>query len=98
MGSSPTTPASLKLKALKNALHKADLRVFYCQKVDFYPFWQTLWQTIRKKLFFYFSKRIIKSSNKKLFITEQSPRLYIDQPIAKTNFNQPSYNNLRLFS
>ena len=88
----------MKLKTLNNALYKADLRVFLSLKSRFYPVLANFLANNSKKNIFYFSKRIIKSSNKKLFITKYSPRLYIDQPIAKTNFNQPSHNNLRLFS
>lgn len=57
----PTTPASLKLKTLKNALHKADLRVFLLPKNRFYPVLANFLANNSKKIiFFTFRNELLK--------------------------------------
>lgn len=98
MGSSPTTPASLKLKTLKNALCKADLRVFLLSKSRFYPVLANFLANNSKKIiFFTFRNVFFKARIKNFFMTELTPGLRINQPqdTALIIFNLPSHNNLR---
>jgi len=61
----------LKLKTLKKALYKVDFESFFIVKKSFLArFGKLFGKQFEKNYFFYFSKRIIKSSNKKIFITE----------------------------
>ncbi|MFR3072687.1 MAG: hypothetical protein ACLTK8_07790, partial [Paeniclostridium sp.] len=68
VGSSPTTPASLKLKTLKNALYKVDLRVFLLPKSRFLPVLANFLANNSKKIIFFTFRNELLKGQIKIFL------------------------------
>lgn len=64
----PTTPASLKLKTLKNALHKAYLRVFLLSKSRFWPVLANFLANNSKKIIFFTFRNVFFKAQIKSFL------------------------------
>lgn len=64
----PTTPASLKLKTLKNALYKVDLRVFLLPKSRFLPVLANFLANNSKKIIFFTFRNELLKGQIKIFL------------------------------